>query len=79
MTGLEAGILNAYVVLKQFTFPAGLHGANAAIFYVPKGVPGPAGNPGHSRVYDFNTMECTGGSCGISVVPLPVIRPINRQ
>ncbi len=48
---------NAYVVLKQFTFPAGLYGGNSATFFVPKGVPRPKGNPGHSDVYDFNRFR----------------------
>ncbi len=51
---------NAYVVLKPFTFPAGLYGANSATFFVPEGVPRPKGNPGHSTVYDFNLMNCKG-------------------
>jgi hypothetical protein len=55
---------NAYVVLKAFEFPAGLYGAHSAIFYVPKGVPRPSGQPGHSSVYDFNTIDCRGPSCG---------------
>lgn len=46
----------AYVVLGQFTYPAGLYGANAASFYIPRGVSRPTGNPGHSGVYDFNTL-----------------------
>jgi hypothetical protein len=43
-----------YIVLKPFTFPPGLYGANAATFIVPKGVESPTGNPGHSAVYDLN-------------------------
>lgn len=52
-----------YVVLKPFTFPAGLYGGNSATFFIPKGVPRPQGKPGHSDIYDFNTMTCTGSSC----------------
>src|SRR5688572_18157081 len=37
-----------FVVLSQFTFPAGLYGGNSATFFVPKGVRRPTGNPGHS-------------------------------
>jgi uncharacterized protein YecT (DUF1311 family) len=55
----------AYVVLKEFTFPAGLYGANSATFFVPKGVARPSGNPGHSAVYDFNTLSCSGALCGV--------------
>jgi hypothetical protein len=56
-------IHNAYVVLKPFTYPAGLYGGNSATFIIPKGVPKPAGNPGHSAVYDFNTLNCQGPLC----------------
>ncbi|ATB36356.1 hypothetical protein CYFUS_001770 [Cystobacter fuscus] len=52
---------NAYVVLRPMTFPAGLYGARSAVFFVPKGTKRPRGNPGHSEVYDFNDMSCTGG------------------
>lgn len=54
---------NSYVVLKTFTFPAGLYGGNSATFFVPKGTVSPTGNPGHSTVFDFNTNTCTGPSC----------------
>lgn len=54
---------NAYVVLDAFTFPAGLHGAKAATFLVPRGVPYPQGYPGHSAVYDFNSLSCKGALC----------------
>lgn len=54
---------NAYVVLKPFTYPAGLYGGNSATFIIPKGVPRPVGNPGHSAVYDFNTLNCQGPLC----------------
>lgn len=57
-------IYNAYVVLKSFTYPAGLYGGNLATFIIPKGVPRPDGNPGHSAVYDFNTLNCQGPLCG---------------
>jgi len=55
--------MRSYVVLKPFVYPAGLFGAHRAIFYVPKGVPVPTGNPGHSDVYDFNTLSCRGAAC----------------
>ncbi|EPX64928.1 hypothetical protein D187_000351 [Cystobacter fuscus DSM 2262] len=54
---------NAYVVLRPMTFPAGLYGSNSAVFFVPKGTKRPRGNPGHSEVYDFNDMSCTGSRC----------------
>jgi hypothetical protein len=55
---------NGYVVLREFTFPAGLYGGNSATFLIAKGVPRPKGNPGHSAVYDFNTLDCQGAICG---------------
>ncbi|MBM9616882.1 hypothetical protein JWJ90_21705 [Desulfobulbus rhabdoformis] len=55
---------NAYVVLKEFTYPAGLYGGNSASFFVTKGVPIPKGNPGHSTIYDFNSLLCNGVGCG---------------
>lgn len=57
-------LFHAYVVLKPFTYPAGLYGGNSATFYISKGVPRPKGNPGHSSVYDFNTLDCEGVLCG---------------
>ena len=58
---------NAYVVLKEFTYPAGLYGGHSATFYIPEGVPLPTGNYGHSKIYDLNSisLECRGDSaCG---------------
>ena len=54
---------HAYVVLKPFTYPSGLFGANAATFFIPKGTAKPHGHPGHSTVYDFNTLSCQGSFC----------------
>lgn len=62
---------NAFVVLKKFTYPGGLYGGHSATFYIPKGVPLPTGDYGHSRVYDLNSisLECTAGSaCGRSML-----------
>lgn len=56
-------LMRAYVVLQPFTYPAGLFGANSAVFLIPKGVPPPEGNPGHSAIYDFNTLTCQGPLC----------------
>lgn len=53
---------NTYVVLKPFTYPAGLYGGNSVTFLIPKGVPQPEGNPGHSDVFDFNSLRCQGPS-----------------
>lgn len=52
-----------YVVQSQMTYPSGLFGAHAASFIVLKGVPSPLGNPGHSAVYDWNSLTCTGALC----------------
>lgn len=57
------GLFNAYVVQKPFTYPSGLYGGNSATFLIPKGVPKPEGNAGHSSVYDFNTLNCQGVLC----------------
>lgn len=57
-------VLNGYTILKKITIPAGLYGANAATFFLPKGVPFPEGNLGHSTLYDFNTGKCHGVLCG---------------
>lgn len=59
----KPSLYEAYMVLKPFTFPSGLYGGNAATFVIPKGVPMPDGDPGHSAVYDFNTLECKGALC----------------
>ncbi len=56
---------NGYVVLKSFELPPGLYGAHAATFFVPRGVQRPTGNPGHSAIYDFNTLTCQGAVCGM--------------
>jgi hypothetical protein len=50
-----------YIVLKPLVFPKGLYGGRSATFYVPKGVPYPTGDPGHSCVYDFQTLSRKGG------------------
>ncbi|MDO5625184.1 MAG: hypothetical protein Q4G71_10895 [Pseudomonadota bacterium] len=54
---------DAYVVLGPMRYPAGLYGAHAVTFVVPRGLPRPTGNPGHSDVYDFNTLACAGPGC----------------
>lgn len=59
---LRRGLL-AYVVLKPMRFPGGLHGAHAVTFIVERGVPRPQGEPGHSAVYDLNSLTCAGPLC----------------
>lgn len=61
----QGRIHNGYVVLKAMQIPAGLYGAHSATFFVPKGAPRPSGNPGHSRILDFNTLTCTGATCAM--------------
>ena len=39
-----------WVVNCEITIPAGLNGAHSVTFIVPKGVPSPLGNPGHSTI-----------------------------
>lgn len=56
-------LFRAYVVLGEFTYPAGLYGGNSATFFIAEGVPPPSGNPGHSAVYDFNSLTCRGVGC----------------
>lgn len=53
----------AYVVQRQMTYPSGLYGAHSATFIILRGVPRPVGNPGHSAVYDWNTLACVGALC----------------
>lgn len=57
-------VLHGYRILKKITIPAGLYGANAATFFLEKGVPFPDGKLGHSTLYDFNTGKCYGVLCG---------------
>lgn len=61
--GDSPALLNAYVVLKPYRLPGGLYGAHSARFYVPRGVPRPTGELGHSSIYDFNTRTCAGVAC----------------
>jgi hypothetical protein len=54
-----------YVVLKPFVYPAGLFGGNMSEFIIPKGVPTPSGNAGHSTVVNLNNgASCAGPACG---------------
>jgi len=64
---------DAYVVLKEFTFPPRL---SAPTFFIPKGVPLPKGNPGGSRVYDFDSLRfwCFTPGCPHAGQKLPQTR-----
>jgi len=66
-SSLEPGHFSAYVVVKPFTFPSGLVGADAVTFFVPEGVPVPDGDPGHSMVYAFDNSVCQRASYRDSV------------
>lgn len=57
----KVDISRSYVVLEKFTYPSGLLNEYRAVFFVPKGVPEPSGEIGHSAVYDFGTLTvgCT--------------------
>lgn len=44
---------NAYVVLKQFTYPPNLNGVYVPIFMIPRDIPTPDGNYGNSKIYYF--------------------------
>lgn len=49
--GVLARTAEGYRVLKPLArWPAGLSGAHSVTFILPKGIPEPAGSPGHSRV-----------------------------
>lgn len=62
-SGSDRVVRNGYVVLKAMQIPAGLYGAHGATFIVPRGVPRPTGNRGHSQILDYNTMTCGGAVC----------------
>lgn len=53
---------SAYVVLKKFTYPPGLVNNHVAIFLIPRDVPMPDGNYGHSKIYYFYTEYFKGTS-----------------
>lgn len=65
---LRAGSLEGthdgyFLITKPIArFPAGLNGAHGVKIIVKKGVPLPAGNPGHSMVIMEETGECVSGS-----------------
>jgi uncharacterized protein YecT (DUF1311 family) len=61
---------NAYVVLKKFIYPSGLYGEASSTFFIPKGIPQPTGNPGHSNIYDFNNLKIEGPISGVAQAPV---------
>ncbi|MEO8332728.1 MAG: hypothetical protein ABI479_09865 [Gallionella sp.] len=75
-------LYNAYVVLKEFTYPPGLYGGHSATFYIPKGVPKPKGDYGHSKIYDLNSisLDCRGDSpCGKAILSGAIGRGVTQS
>jgi len=66
----DAVLPHAYVVLGAFTYPAGSYGSRTVTFYIPKGIPSPAGNPDGAIVHDFNRYRCNGPGLMCGTVPL---------
>jgi hypothetical protein len=62
----KVDISRAYVVLGKFAYPPGMVGENRVVFFIPKGVPEPSGEWGHSAFYDFETLTvgCTAARTG---------------
>jgi hypothetical protein len=57
-------VLNGlFVVERPFSFPIDMYGGNSRNFLVPKGMPVPKGDAGHSTVYNMNDASCCGTSC----------------
>jgi hypothetical protein len=54
-----------YVILRQFAIPAGLHGGHSVCFILPKGVPAPTGDLGHSALFNLANGRCEGVTCRI--------------
>jgi hypothetical protein len=48
----------AFVIQRPFRYPTGLVGADRAVFFVPKGMPRPTGEQGHSILYDLSSGSC---------------------
>ena len=56
---LSDGDLGYVVTGDNFTYPAGLGGANRAFFLIEEGVSLPTGNSGHSAVFDHQGEALT--------------------
>lgn len=50
-----------YKILQQIRIPAGLVGGHNVKFLLPKGVPAPVGDPGHSCIFSEETGRTSGG------------------
>ena len=55
--------LPTYVITRELTLPAGLTGANLAVFVRPAGAPFPRGDAGHSVILDVASGACQGSLC----------------
>lgn len=54
------GMMKLKIVKPIKRFPAGLNGSHAVVFVLAKGVPMPAGSPGHSCVISEETGAAAG-------------------
>lgn len=61
--------LTVYVVTGDMAIPSGLNGAHAVLFVLPRGVPFPRGNPGHSPILDLQSGSCRGATCRMILQP----------
>ena len=52
----------AFVITGETDTPAGMYGANSALFVVAEGVPEPGGDPGHNT-FLYADGRCVGPSC----------------
>ena len=50
---LTQPLFKTYVARREFTMPEGLYGAHSITVIVPRGVPRPFGNPGHSQILEY--------------------------
>jgi hypothetical protein len=62
----KVNIARAYVVLREFIYPEGMVDDHRVVFFVPRDVPGPTGDIGHSATYEFATLmvTCTAARTG---------------
>ncbi|MFT3761369.1 MAG: hypothetical protein QM761_01920 [Pseudoxanthomonas sp.] len=56
-------MIPTYVIVGDVTFPSSLYGADSVIFLLERGVPYPAGDPGHSPILDMASGNCIGATC----------------
>lgn len=58
----QYGSSNVLVVTKAMELPPDLYGGNGGyyVFFVPKGIPMPTGDPGHTSVFSAKARSCVG-------------------